>query len=264
MRSSRCGCGDQHERALTSTRECEECGLSCFSLLPTWTIADERSPATTIMGLLTIIRKAAHKEHQLRLLFLGLDNSGKSTILKRLLNDSNWDSISPTLGFDIKSLQFSNYTLNIWDIGGQKVLRPFWKNYFERTDGLIWVIDSADQIRMQECKEELWNLIVKEDRLSTCSLLVLANKQDLDNAMSLQEISRELDLENLIRQRGGNAKILACSAVAATGYEVGLQWVVEDCADRLYYGDAVQKGKEGQKGKDGQDPQSNATDANIH
>lgn len=198
------------------------------------------------MGLLTIIRKAAHKERQLRLLFLGLDNSGKSTILKRLLHDPSWDSLSPTLGFDIQSLQFSHYTLNLWDIGGQKVLRPYWKNYFERTDGLIWVVDSADRQRMSECRDELWSLMVREDRLSTCSLLVLANKQDLPGAMSLQEIRGALDLEELLEQRGGSAKILACSAVAGTGYEAGLQWVVDDCSQRLYYGDAVQKAEDDQ------------------
>lgn len=192
------------------------------------------------MGLLTIIRKAAHKEHQLRLLFLGLDNSGKSTILKRLLHDPTWDSLSPTLGFDIQSLQFSKYTLNIWDIGGQKILRPYWKNYFERTDGLIWVVDSADRLRIAECKEELWQLMVREDRLSTCSLLVLANKQDLPGAMSSSEIRDALDLEMLVVQRGGNARILPCSAVDQTGYEQGLQWVVQDCEKRLYYGEAVQ------------------------
>lgn len=193
------------------------------------------------MGLLTIIRKAAHKERQLRLLFLGLDNSGKSTILKRLLQDPSWDSLSPTLGFDIQSLQFLNYTLNIWDIGGQKILRPYWKNYFERTDGLIWVVDSADRQRMQECKDELWDLMVREDRLSTASLLILANKQDLPGAMSSQEIKDALDVQTLLAQRGGTAKILPCSAVAGTGYEDGLRWVVDDCSQRLYYGEAVPK-----------------------
>ncbi|CAO1634181.1 unnamed protein product [Jaminaea pallidilutea] len=187
------------------------------------------------MGLLTIIRKSNYKDKQLRVLFLGLDNSGKSTIVKRLLKAPNWQDLSPTLGFDIQSLSYQGFTLNIWDIGGQKTLRPYWRNYFERTDGLIWVIDSYHRERMSECREELWNLMVAEDRLASCSLLVLANKQDIPGAMSLEEIGAALDLDELMRTRKGDATILACSAVQGRGYEEGLSWLVQDCKKRLYW-----------------------------
>lgn len=190
------------------------------------------------MGLLTIIRKSAHKERQLRILFLGLDNSGKSTIVKRLLAAPDWDKLSPTLGFGIHSLCLDGYTLNLWDIGGQRTLRPYWRNYFERTDGLVWVIDSYDAERMQECKEELWNLVVHEDRLTSCSLLVLANKQDIPGAMSLEQISNALDLDELAKTRGSVAKILECSAVDQVGYDQGLKWIVADCQSRLYWNQA--------------------------
>lgn len=54
------------------------------------------------------------------------------------------------------------YKLNIWDVGGQKSLRSFWRNYFESTDGLIWVVDSADKMRINDCKKELHDLIQEE------------------------------------------------------------------------------------------------------
>lgn len=201
------------------------------------------------MGLLTIIRKSAHRERQLRLLFLGLDNSGKSTILKRLLHSPDWDRLSPTLGFDIVSLSHPPYTLNVWDIGGQRTLRPYWRNYFERTDALVWVVDSGDRARMAECRDELWELMVREERLATCSLLVLANKQDLPGAMSSEEIRAALGLEELLRVRGGGeGRILACSAVKEMGYQEGLQWVVEDCEQRLYWSNAVDRQKSLQDG----------------
>jgi ADP-ribosylation factor-like protein 2 len=57
---------------------------------------------------------------------------------------------------------FLSYTLNIWDVGGQTSLRSYWKNYFESTDGLIWVIDSSDASRFQDCKRELWKLLQEE------------------------------------------------------------------------------------------------------
>ncbi|CAO1635310.1 unnamed protein product [Parajaminaea phylloscopi] len=187
------------------------------------------------MGLLTIIRKSAYKERQLRILFLGLDNSGKSTIVKRLLGAADWDALSPTLGFDIQSMCYEGFTLNIWDIGGQRTLRPYWRNYFERTDGLVWVIDSYDVNRMRECKDELWALVVHEDRLASCSLLILANKQDIPGAMSLEEIAAALDLPGLIKTRGSNAKVIECSAVQQRGYDEGLKWMVQDCQKRLYW-----------------------------
>jgi ADP-ribosylation factor-like protein 2 len=83
------------------------------------------------MGLLTIIRKAKLKELEIRLLLLGLDNAGKSSLFGESL-----DEVSPTLGFDIRTLEWQNkIRANVWDIGGQETIRHFWRNYFEATDG---------------------------------------------------------------------------------------------------------------------------------
>lgn len=81
----------------------------------------------------------------------------------------------------------AGYTLNLWDVGGQKSLRSYWRNYFESTDGLVWVVDSADRMRMDACRDEL-GILLKEERLAGATLLVLANKQDLPGALSAQEI----------------------------------------------------------------------------
>ena len=106
-----------------------------------------RKRVTAIMGLLSILRKLKEKEKDVRILMLGLDNAGKTTILKKF-NGEDINSISPTLGFNIKTLEHKGYNLNIWDVGGQKSLRSYWRNYFETTDGLIWVVDSADKRRL--------------------------------------------------------------------------------------------------------------------
>nr|KAF6324063.1 ADP ribosylation factor like GTPase 2 [Myotis myotis] len=138
------------------------------------------------MGLLTILKKMKQKERELRLLMLGLDNAGKTTILKKF-NGEDIDTISPTLGFNIKTLEHRGFKLNIWDVGGQKSLRSYWRNYFESTDGLIWVVDSADRQRMQDCQRELQSLLV-EERLAGATLLIFANKQDLPGALSSNAI----------------------------------------------------------------------------
>lgn len=72
------------------------------------------------------------------------------------------NSISPTLGFEIQTLEYKQYKLNIWDVGGQQTIRSYWRNYFELTDGLIWVVDSADQRRLNDCKKELFDLLKQE------------------------------------------------------------------------------------------------------
>ncbi|KAG8946800.1 ADP-ribosylation factor-like protein 2 [Tulasnella sp. 424] len=183
------------------------------------------------MGLLTVIRKNRRKEREMRVLFLGLDNAGKTTIIKKL-NGDDINNISPTLGFEIKTFIHGKYTLNIWDVGGQRMLRPYWRNYFEQTDAVVWVVDSSDRLRMRDCKEELHTLL-QEDRLAGASLLVFANKQDLEGAMSSGEICDALELNALTTHHW---KILSCSAVLGTNLVEGLDWVVNEVAGRLYFG----------------------------
>jgi len=100
------------------------------------------------MGLLNLIRKQLKKtEKELRILVLGLDNSGKTTILKSLSNE-DISQITPTHGFNIKNLSHDGFRLNVWDVGGQKALREYWGNYFDNTDALVFVIDSSDEKRL--------------------------------------------------------------------------------------------------------------------
>ena len=72
-------------------------------------------------------------------------------------------------------------------MGGQKTLRSYWRNYFEKTDALIWVVDATDRLRIEDCKEELIGLLL-EERLMGASLLVFANKTDVDGCMLDREI----------------------------------------------------------------------------
>ncbi len=102
----------------------------------------------------------------------GLDNAGKSSVLNKWLNSTA--TVSPTFGFQIKTLKLSDRcNLNFWDIGGQKSIRPFWRNYFEETDAIVWVIDSADASRLGDCRRELESVLtadVTNDRFSPLCL----------------------------------------------------------------------------------------------
>ncbi|KAH9771655.1 ADP-ribosylation factor-like protein 2 [Citrus sinensis] len=160
----------------------------------------------------------------------GLDNSGKTTIVLKI-NGEDTSVISPTLGFNIKTVTYQKYTLNIWDVGGQRTIRSYWRNYFEQTDGLVWVVDSSDLRRLDDCKMELDNLL-KEERLSGASLLILANKQDINGALTPTEIAKVLNLEAMDKTR--HWKIVGCSAYTGEGLLEGFDWLVQDIASRIY------------------------------
>eukprot|EP01134_Creolimax_fragrantissima_P002791 CFRG2791T1 len=181
------------------------------------------------MGLLTIVRKLRRKEREMRILMLGLDNAGKTTIVKRLCGE-DIDTISPTLGFNIKTIEMLGFKLNIWDVGGQKSLRSYWRNYFESTDGLIWVVDSADKYRLDDCAQNLRTLL-QEERLQGATLLIFANKQDLPGALGVKEIQEALQLDNI---EGHHWQIMACSAVTTDALVDGMEWIVEDIQSRVY------------------------------
>ena len=92
------------------------------------------------------------------------------------------------------------YKLNIWDVGGQTTLRSYWRNYYEQTEGLIWVIDSTDVRRLEDCKRELHKLLV-EERLAGATLLIFANKQDVSGAQSQEDLLKGLELVTMRRPK---------------------------------------------------------------
>ncbi|KAJ3411631.1 ADP-ribosylation factor-like protein 2 [Chytridiales sp. JEL 0842] len=182
------------------------------------------------MGLLSILRKLKAREKEMRILMLGLDNAGKTTILKRI-NGEDVSTISPTLGFNIKTLEHGEYKLNIWDVGGQKSIRSYWRNYFEQTDGLVWVVDSADRPdRLEDCKKEL-HALLKEERLAGASLLIFANKQDLPSALTKDQIAEILELDKISTHHW---HIEGCSAMVGDNLLCGMDWIVEDIASRVF------------------------------
>merc|ERR1719247_285735 len=144
------------------------------------------------MGLLSLLRGLRKNDTEARILMLGLDNAGKTTILKKM-SDEDISHVMPTQGFNIKSLITEGFKLNVWDIGGQKTIRPYWKNYFDNTDVLIYVVDCADRRRVEEAQDELMELL-DEDKLAGVPLLLFANKQDLINAAAPEEVVEALAL----------------------------------------------------------------------
>ncbi|ELU13019.1 hypothetical protein CAPTEDRAFT_143279, partial [Capitella teleta] len=103
-------------------------------------------------------------------------------------------------------------------------------NYFESTDGLIWVVDSADRRRLEDTKRELESLLL-EERLAGATLLVFANKQDLPGALPSKEIRANLELDNI---KSHHWLIQGCSAVTGENLLEGIDWVIDDIASRIF------------------------------
>ena len=114
--------------------------------------------------------------------------------------------------------------------GGQKSIRPYWRNYYDRTDALIYVVDSSDSKRLEETASELSELL-KEDKLHGVPLLVFANKQDLLNAQEAKQIKSILNLKRIKDSRKWT--IIECSSKSGEGIEEGFQWVMSNMRQKL-------------------------------
>jgi ADP-ribosylation factor protein 1 len=157
---------------------------------------------------------------EMRILMVGLDAAGKTTILYKLKLGEIVTTI-PTIGFNVETVEYKNIQFTVWDVGGQDKIRPLWRHYFQNTQGIIFVVDSNDRDRIVEAREELQRML-NEDELRDAILLVFANKQDLPNAMNAAEITDKLGLHSL-RQRAWY--IQSTCATSGDGLYEGLEWL---------------------------------------
>ena len=156
----------------------------------------------------------------MRIIIVGLDAAGKTTILYKLKLGEIVTTI-PTIGFNVETVEYKNISFTVWDVGGQDKIRPLWRHYYQNTQGVIFVVDSNDRDRVGEARDELHRML-NEDELREAILLVFANKQDLPNAMNAAEITDKLGLHSL-RQR--NWYIQSTCATTGDGLYEGLDWL---------------------------------------
>lgn len=158
-----------------------------------------------------------------RIILIGLDNAGKTTILYKLHVGEAVHTI-PTVGFNVETVTYKNVEMTCWDIGGQKKIRGLWHHYYNDTDAIIFVVDSNDPDRLLEAHEELTR-VMNNDCLSNAILLVYANKQDLPNSLSPAEIMEKLGLNTQFRDRKWHVQgAVGCSGA---GLYEGIDWLSE-------------------------------------
>merc|ERR1719321_1049696 len=161
-----------------------------------------------------------NSKKEMRILMVGLDAAGKTTILYKLKLGEVVTTI-PTIGFNVETVEYKNINFTVWDVGGQDKIRKLWRYYYQNTQGLIFVIDSNDRERIEDAREELSQML-GEDEMRDAVLLVFANKQDLPNSMSASEVTEKLGLHSM---RNRPWFIQSTCATTGDGLYEGLDWM---------------------------------------
>jgi len=169
----------------------------------------------------------AGKGKEQRIVMLGLDNAGKTTILYQLKMGEVVQT-TPTIGFNVETVNRKNLSFSVWDVGGQDQIRSLWRHYFLNTQAVIFVIDSNDAVRLREARDELNNVLVSPE-LAGAIVLVLAHKQDLPNALSSAEITNGLDMDKI---KTHPWHVQPACAMNGEGLEEGLEWLAERIRER--------------------------------
>ncbi|XP_017280243.1 ADP-ribosylation factor-like protein 14 [Kryptolebias marmoratus] len=158
---------------------------------------------------------------QAQVLMLGLNGSGKTTLLYKLKYNESVVTV-PTVGFNVESLEGERNGpgLTVWDVGGQRKMRPHWKHHVHDTAGLMFVVDSRDEERLDEARREL-HRVLRYGSLRGVPLVVLANKQDLPGALSPETLCLKLDLKGACVGRAWFVQ--PCSGATGSGLEDGFR-----------------------------------------
>uniref|UniRef100_A0A7R9TYL6 ADP-ribosylation factor n=1 Tax=Prasinoderma coloniale TaxID=156133 RepID=A0A7R9TYL6_9VIRI len=157
---------------------------------------------------------------EMRVVMLGLDAAGKTTILYKLHIGEILSTV-PTIGFNVEKVQYKNVQFTVWDVGGQEKLRPLWRHYFNNTDGLIYVVDSFDKERIARAAQE-FGAIVNDPLMQNAAVLVFANKQDMANAMPPAQVAKHL---GLLKMRNRRWHCQSAVAIKGEGLYEGLDWL---------------------------------------
>merc|ERR1712217_468655 len=173
--------------------------------------------------MMASLAKCVTGQKEMRVLMMGLDAAGKTTVLYKLKLGEVVTTI-PTIGFNVETVTYKNIAFTAWDIGGRDKSRSLWRHYYQGTQALIMVVDSNDRDRIEDAREEL-SKTLNEDEIREAVLLVFANKQDTPNAMAAAEVTDKLGLHS-VRQRSWHVQ--SSCALTGDGLYEGLEWLAHE------------------------------------
>ncbi|KAI8873048.1 P-loop containing nucleoside triphosphate hydrolase protein [Ramicandelaber brevisporus] len=191
-----------------------------------------------LSSLISWLRRLFFAE-EMELTIVGLQNSGKTTLVNVLASGQFTEESIPTVGFSMRKITKGSITMRLWDIGGQARFRSTWPRYCRGVNAILYVVDSADKNKFALARQELHELM-KQQRMQQqqqqphgevvgIPLLVLASKNDLDGAVSAQDMIDELRLRDI---RDREVCIYSISAKNQVNIDVTLKWLAKHTASQ--------------------------------
>lgn len=185
------------------------------------------------MGLMSRLAEwLGMKKKEANVVVLGLDNSGKTTIINHLKPpEAKCHDIVPTVGFNVEKFTTKALSFTAFDMSGQGRYRNLWEHYYRECNGIIFVIDSSDKLRMSVAKDELNMLLDNNDIKSRkIPILFFANKMDVRDALSSVKCSSVLELEQI---RDKPWHICASNALTGEGLDEGTSWLSDQLREMV-------------------------------
>lgn len=176
--------------------------------------------------------QSATRKQEYSVLILGLDNAGKTTLLEQLKaiytrkhpQDLSDQRTVPTVGQNVARIMVGKSQIKLWDLGGQESLRSMWQKYYEESHAVVFVVDSTDRARLEDCQAEL-DRIISNDVLAGIPVLMLANKQDRDDCLEVEDIK---EVFNKIAEKMGarDSRVLPVCALDGMGVADAAEWLL--------------------------------------
>ena len=182
-----------------------------------------KSMYNSVLGYLGLYNKKAN------IVFLGLDNAGKSALLHVLKTDRVTQT-RPTIHPHSEELKMGNLVLNTFDLGGHVTARKIWKDYFPAVNAILFLVDAVDVKRFPEAKQELES-ILETPELVNIPIAILGNKIDMAGAVSVEELKEALHYDELLAKETRPLAIFMVSVTKKIGFTQALEWISSKLPD---------------------------------